>query len=458
VLLLDEKAIRDLIAKNKIERETEKVEFKTSGIFSNQNKIAQQLVAFANRNGGYLLIGINDDGTIEGAKLKPDQQKLQISHIAENCSPSVEISSFFFELKEGDILVIQIHPQSDIPHAIVSRNKSNKIIARTYYYRTISGTKLVPDTHLKWLFSSKREPNISVKFPSIIVFDIEPYNNYKPYSDEIRDYYEFHIEDLPVIKSQNLFSSFLNDIKKENLDTLWDNEGRKFKEVLLEIFPFIFLKSLAVHFCKSWTLEIKQKRNQLKTQVVNCNAPHETIALTDIKITNETSILKSFSSELNELLSFTPSEIVLPKGTKVEITYKKSEEKQLSKLMLVKDNTFTIEIKFKLKSPQETEIHNFHPYAIEPDYFGPPDDYYYQRRYYIFDIELKSSLLFLEEDMHFEFHEDFLNNINKMIRILWDWDYLVDNLPVKESYPNREITMKLNHIIREISELKGKMN
>lgn len=451
---MNEKELRSLLAKSKVEHETEKIEFKTKGAFSNSNKISRQLVAFANRNGGYILFGVKDDGSIEGVKLKPQGHKQQVSLLAQSCSPPIRISSYFFNLSEGDILVIQVHSESDIPHAIVKRDSSNRIKERTYYLRTIAGTTLVTDTQLKRLFSAKKEPNIIKKFPINIFFDEEPYDSLMPYSHEIRNYYNFQIDDLPVTKHQHLFSSLLNDIKPESLDSLWENIGQKFKEVLIEIIPFVILKSLALYFSESWDIEIIQKKNQIKTQIKNKGLPLTAISFADIEISEELIILKHLSVEMNGYLGYEPIKIVLPNDTKITLTYKKDKDELLSKIDITNDNSFSIEIVFKLNLNHVSSIYAVHPYATAYDEFGPPYDYYENRMLFTFDVEIKSNLFFIEDDDLFDAHEKFLENFNNLVKYLWDWNYFIDNLPSKDSFLNREINSKIDFLVREVGELK----
>ena len=65
-------------------KETLRVEFKKSSWLHDTHtrkrniEIAIQLVAFANRNGGYIVIGINPDGTYEGAHIDEDKEALKI--------------------------------------------------------------------------------------------------------------------------------------------------------------------------------------------------------------------------------------------------------------------------------------------------------------------------------------------------------------------------------------------
>jgi len=84
--------IRELIK----EGENQKVEFKEEVV---ANKLAKELVAFANTNDGIILIGVDDEGVIKGIN---DQKNFEedIRNIAQNnCKPSILIP----EIKEYTI-------------------------------------------------------------------------------------------------------------------------------------------------------------------------------------------------------------------------------------------------------------------------------------------------------------------------------------------------------------------
>lgn len=60
----DQKLIDELIASG----EGQTVDFKKVGILSNSIELAKLMVAFANTNGGMILIGVCNNGKLEGMK------------------------------------------------------------------------------------------------------------------------------------------------------------------------------------------------------------------------------------------------------------------------------------------------------------------------------------------------------------------------------------------------------
>ncbi|MCS6968487.1 MAG: ATP-binding protein [Cytophagales bacterium] len=94
------------------------IEFKRKA--SHPDKIMREVVAFANTEGGFLLIGVGDDGSLPGLKY-PDEDAFVIKNaIAKYCSPPVE-----YELKQvpvaanRTVLVFYIKPCQQKPVFVI---------------------------------------------------------------------------------------------------------------------------------------------------------------------------------------------------------------------------------------------------------------------------------------------------------------------------------------------------
>ena len=102
-------ALRELIAKG----ESSTLEFKRK--FTTSEKIAREIIAFANTTGGYLLLGVDDNGVIKGV----DSEKEQISLLEmalHTIEPPIEVSIDVVEVEFVDVIVVHV-PQSSVrPH------------------------------------------------------------------------------------------------------------------------------------------------------------------------------------------------------------------------------------------------------------------------------------------------------------------------------------------------------
>ena len=76
-------------------------------------KIDREIVAFANSSGGYIYIGVTDDGKVKGINIT-NKLTNQIQDIAKNCDPKVDIS--FQKIKTKNILIVKVKKSKNKPH------------------------------------------------------------------------------------------------------------------------------------------------------------------------------------------------------------------------------------------------------------------------------------------------------------------------------------------------------
>lgn len=100
-----------------------------------QKKIARTLAAFANTEGGKLLIGVKDSGKISGTN--PEEEYYMIEGAATmHCKPEVKFESKVWQ--EGHHLVLEIDvPKSDVKHLSIAEDDKWK-----YYVRVEDHTLL----------------------------------------------------------------------------------------------------------------------------------------------------------------------------------------------------------------------------------------------------------------------------------------------------------------------------
>ena len=97
------KALRDLVRQG----EGRYLEFKLKT--THPEKIIREIVAFANTDGGRLLIGVADDKTVQGLKYADEDEYLLVRAINKFCFPPI---SYFIERiplpNERDVLMLRI--------------------------------------------------------------------------------------------------------------------------------------------------------------------------------------------------------------------------------------------------------------------------------------------------------------------------------------------------------------
>ena len=84
-------------------------------------RIAKEILAFANTNGGRILLGVSDDGTIEGFQNVSEQTFLLRQATESHCSPPVEYNTERIVVGERqDGIVVTVPESGEKPHSLVS--------------------------------------------------------------------------------------------------------------------------------------------------------------------------------------------------------------------------------------------------------------------------------------------------------------------------------------------------
>lgn len=98
------------------EGENFKIEFKRQ--FSGIEKIAKEMVAFANTKGGMILFGVDDDGTIYGVESEKSEMDLIYEAARKYCEPPIEPIVQVIELNGKDIVVAIVEESQNKPHRL----------------------------------------------------------------------------------------------------------------------------------------------------------------------------------------------------------------------------------------------------------------------------------------------------------------------------------------------------
>lgn len=419
--------------------ETMKVEFKTTPLLKptkeNRFKIAAQLVAFANRNGGYLIFGVKDDGTFQGAEINEDKEVQKISYIAKDrCSPQVVFTHQFLQTKEGDVLVIEIQRRKGIPHAVVERD-NHEIKRRIYYVRNPKGNSLVDDKTLEFLFKNIEAPKISSRFPFYVTYRRK----------------KIH---LPLIESPTSslqFVYFFSPLTEEDKSYLSEGDLNKVRSFVVEIAPFAVLKYLGQFFPYSWQMEIFRTKAGIKMQPKKETIKGRTVSFADLDVPSD-SLIAKLSFDFKEILKSIPDRIVIPPDAEVKINLADSGKSRFkSSLTIVKEEAFLFEIEFL----------GARSYVGLP--FGSPLRYKYQRIDISTDIRKKVQEMLATVRLDINFNADFRfpdvndpffaehfeygKTILDLLEHDWNWDRFLKDLPHGKLYA---IEDKIDEILRRL--------
>jgi len=101
------------------------IEFKRQ--FSSPEKIAREMIAFANTKGGHILFGVDDDGSIVGVRSEKSEID-EIEHAAQFlCEPPIQMQSETVHAGGGKYLVVIHVPESaNKPHMLVEFDASGR--------------------------------------------------------------------------------------------------------------------------------------------------------------------------------------------------------------------------------------------------------------------------------------------------------------------------------------------
>ncbi len=87
-------------------------------------KIAREIAAFANTNGGTLLVGVDDDRSLIGVFGYQEEEFLLNKAARQLCDPVVDIHIEVVHFGERDLLVIRVPESADKPIYVKSKNGS----------------------------------------------------------------------------------------------------------------------------------------------------------------------------------------------------------------------------------------------------------------------------------------------------------------------------------------------
>lgn len=142
--------------------------------FSTHEKIAKSIIAFANTSGGFILIGVDDDKSIYGIASEKSDTEL-IKETAEKfCIPPVLCNIYSFEIKNKEVMAVEIPESDNKPHRIQDYKSSLDLNSAQVYVRVNDKSVLASKEMIKLLQtrqSNKSLVNYSVGKNEKIVFE-----------------------------------------------------------------------------------------------------------------------------------------------------------------------------------------------------------------------------------------------------------------------------------------------
>jgi predicted HTH transcriptional regulator len=109
---MNRRELKDLIE----EGENIQCEFKRH--FTTPEKIAREMIAFANTKGGFMIFGVDDDKEVVGVESEKSEAEMIIDAAENYCEPPLEYSIDFIELYNKEVIAVSIPESDNKPHRL----------------------------------------------------------------------------------------------------------------------------------------------------------------------------------------------------------------------------------------------------------------------------------------------------------------------------------------------------
>ncbi|HNQ68424.1 MAG TPA: ATP-binding protein [Bacteroidales bacterium] len=120
--------------------EGQNLDFKHS--ISDTKKIARSLVAFANTEGGSLLIGVRDNGSIAGINSEEEYYMIETAAIL-HCRPEVKFDFANHTVNGKSVLEIIVPKSTELPHSAPDHDGKHKYFVRVKDQNIVAPKTLV---------------------------------------------------------------------------------------------------------------------------------------------------------------------------------------------------------------------------------------------------------------------------------------------------------------------------
>jgi len=427
------------------------LDYKQSDKLLNPNRehrkdIARHLVGLANRDGGQLIFGVDDESREpDEANIRKEDAEETISEIVEDwCSPPVNYRTEAFyspdsgDLSEGSVLVINVDSTGGIPSAVVG-NREGKIKRREYRIRTGDQTRLVEDEELKQMFLDQLDPDMEKVVRTWYFYTShDPAPGYHPEPGQCQ-------RPLNASWSQNNIAQYLSLLSEEDKERWMPEGGRGLNNLINEIIPIAIVNQLSNAFRDNWN--IKWKKHKIDSYGEIPDVPTEVIEIDSSRIdSNAMYHLDETDVDWYRRYVEYGNKFVVPVGTDVQIV----DSGIQPNLIFEKSDCFRIEIGAIWE--RYASVPAKHPYSgikIAQQKYDINTDINWQSSEY--DLRVNTKYGFPDvRDVYISSHKSFGNQIQNVIYHFWSTDVVVGDLPHKEVY---EMSKKVDFLLEGMNEL-----
>ena len=136
------------------------LEFKTR--VPRPERIAKEVIAFANTIGGRLLLGVDDDGTIKGVRDSDEEEYALNEALDAYCAPPVRyVVERIPVSKKRNVLFVSISESSEKPHVLVDPGDPEN---KTAYVRVDDMSVEASKEHVRLMKTGKNTSDVKFEF------------------------------------------------------------------------------------------------------------------------------------------------------------------------------------------------------------------------------------------------------------------------------------------------------
>ncbi len=121
--------------------------------FSSHEKIAKEMIAFANTRGGFILFGVDDDKSIYGIESEKSDYNLVTETAEKYCEPKIDVKVDTLEIEKKDLLIVEVLESKFKPHRIQDYKKNFSLNTAQVYVRVNDKSILASKEMIKLLQS-----------------------------------------------------------------------------------------------------------------------------------------------------------------------------------------------------------------------------------------------------------------------------------------------------------------
>jgi hypothetical protein len=430
--------------------EDHKFDFKSADLLippdgPQRRKIARHLVGLANRGGGQLVFGVDDDSRMpEGKMIEREKAEGTLSEVArDKCSPSVGFesrgfySSYSGDLSEGSVLVVEVESVNKIPSAVVDNSKG-EVDKREYRLRTGDETRMVSDEELNQMFLGQLDPEFDEKIRTWYFYtEDNPTPGYHPDPGQCT-------RPMNASWSQTSIAQYLARMSDEDEERWVPDSARGLSNVVREIVPLAVVNQLSDVFRVSWEIEWRDHKPDGHGQEPNVPVECIEVDRSDIGSYATSNLDKSdfdWYDEFSEKNTF-----LAPAGTEARIESHSSKPK----LVIEKEDAFKFEIGVVME--MYDTIPEEHPYAgIKIGRSKYRDSSVADWLSIVYDLRFCAEYNFPDgRDPNIESHRMFGEQIHDVLFHFWSTDVVTEGLSDREIY---EMNEKMNYLVRGMDEL-----